>query len=62
MFKSSFKEGRTSTINVEDVDEETMKHLIKWMYANNLEENSPIEKLFAVADKYNIELLKVCFR
>lgn len=61
MFMSKFKEGLKSEIKVKDVEEETMKHLIKWFYTNKLEANCPTEKLFIVADKYDIKLLKVCY-
>lgn len=59
MFMSKFKEGLTSTIEIKDIDEKTMEHLVKWLYTKQLDESSPIDNLFVAADKYDIKILKV---
>lgn len=59
MFLSDFEEASTNKVEIKDVDENTMNHLIKWTYTGQAEDNADIEKLFIVADKYDFKILKV---
>jgi hypothetical protein len=57
-----FLEGQSKTIKIEDVSASVMQVFIKWMYTEELEvdgDGELVEKLYAAADKYLVEDLKV---
>jgi hypothetical protein len=59
-----FLEGQSKTIKIEDVSASVMQVFIKWMYTEELKldgdgDGELVEELYAAADKYLIEDLKV---
>ena len=59
--KDKFKEGRTKTVQVEDIQPVVFKEMLRYLYtgkAPKLDEDAMTEPLFLAADKYQIEALK----
>ena len=60
--KHHFKEGCSSTVEIDDIDSQVFRQLLRYMYtgtAPQLEEDSMTEPLFLAADKYQVEGLKL---
>jgi speckle-type POZ protein len=56
-----FKEGRTKTVKVEDIEPAVFKEMLRYLYTGRaplLNEDDMTEPLFLAADKYQIEALK----
>ncbi len=62
MFDSGMKELHTGKVQIDDVDPDTFRCFLEFLYTGMLESSSVIsEKLFAVADKYGVEtLINLC--
>jgi speckle-type POZ protein len=61
--KNKFKEGRTRTVKVTDIEPAVFKEMLRYLYtgrAPKLDEDEMTEPLFLAADKYLIEALKNC--
>jgi speckle-type POZ protein len=61
--EDNFKEGRTKTVQVEDIEPFVFKEMLRYLYtgkAPKLDEDDMTESLFLAADKYQIEALKNC--
>jgi speckle-type POZ protein len=59
--KDNFKEGRTKTVKIDDIDPSVFKEVLRYLYtgkAPKLNEDAMTEPLFLAADKYQIEALK----
>jgi hypothetical protein len=59
MFKETYIEGQTKAVKIDGVDDRVMEELIKWLYLGEKDLNEICEKLFVVADRYQIMELKV---
>ena len=58
MFDSGMKELQTGKVQIDDVDPDTFRCFLEFLYTGMLEASSIIsEKLFKVADKYGVETL-----
>ena len=59
MFASGMKEAETGRIRIEDVDPTTFQRFLKFLYTGMLESSAmdEDEKLFTVADKYQVATL-----
>jgi len=58
MFDSGMKELQTGKVQIDDVDPDTFRCFLEFLYTGMLESSSIIsEKLFKVADKYGVETL-----
>jgi speckle-type POZ protein len=60
--KHNFKERCSSTVEIDDIDSQVFRQLLRYMYtgtAPQLEEDSMTEPLFLAADKYQVEGLKL---
>jgi len=61
MFASGMKEAETGQIRIEDVDHETFKHFLKFLYTGMFGPSSMDRELFKIADKYRVEtLMELC--
>jgi len=62
MFASGMKEAETGRVRIiEDVDPNTFQRFLKFLYTGMLEPSAMDEKLFTVADKYQVTtLMKLC--
>lgn len=60
MFSSDTKEMQNSTVDITDLDSETVNRMLKFIYSDAIDEMNEdlIEKLYAAADKYEILCLK----
>ena len=59
--KDKFKEGRTKTVKIDDIDPAIFKEVLRYLYtgrAPKLDEDEMTEPLFLAADKYQIKGLK----
>jgi hypothetical protein len=60
MFTSGMKEQATGVVEIKDTDAETMKALVEYLHKESVDNLSEVAfELFKVADKYDIEGLKV---
>jgi len=59
MLKSGMEEARTGRVLISDVDDETFTHFLRFMYEGEKGswDRSMKEKLFALADRYEVETL-----
>ena len=65
MFQTKMEETFTDKVHVEDIEYDVMQALLKYIYSANIDENIEgthqplfVVKLFAAADKYQIEYLR----
>jgi speckle-type POZ protein len=59
--KDNFKEGRTKTVKIDDIDPAVFREVLRYLYTGKspkLDEDDMTEPLFLAADKYQIEALK----
>ena len=60
MFTIDLKEQKTSEVKIYDLDPETIKEMLKYIYSDEINESSgKIEDLFYAADKYDVVGLKM---
>jgi len=61
MFEHSLKESETGLVNVEEIDVDTVKHMLQFMYTGNVPELSVdvAMGLLAAGDRYALDDLKV---
>ena len=62
MFASGMKEAENGHVRIEDVDPPSFERFLKFLYTGLMDESLAMdEKLFAVADKYQVEtLMELC--
>ena len=61
MFSSGMKEAETGQVCIEDVDPDTFKQFLKFLYTGMFEPSSMDSDLFEVADRYQVEtLMELC--
>jgi hypothetical protein len=60
MFSHSMLEDQNSTIEITDLQPETIRSLLEYIYTSNIEEinEDNVIEIFKAADKYGLEFLK----
>jgi len=57
MFSARMEEARTGQVCINDVDPDSFRHFLQFLYTGNLVAIADKAKIFAVADKYQVETL-----
>jgi len=57
MFASGMEETRTGLVRIDDVDPDSFRHFLQFLYTGTLVPNGDKAKIFAAADKYQVETL-----
>lgn len=61
MFQMHSRDLEFNSIKYNDIDAGTMKELLRFIYRDEVNENTDFLKLLYVADKYNLQdLIKIC--
>lgn len=61
MFNSGMKESLTGSVRIEDIDPDIFCDFLRFLYTGMLEPSAINKKLFAVADRYQVEaLMNLC--
>ena len=62
MFASGMKEARTGQVRIDDVDPDSFRHFMQFLYiTSTLVVSTDKAKIFTVADKYQVEtLMELC--
>lgn len=62
LLSAHFKESQSGEILIEDFEPATIESFIRWLYLGEIDNEDLVDDLFALADKYLINELKVsCF-
>jgi hypothetical protein len=59
MFSHIYNEGKERVVIIEDISADAMEAFICWMYTGQLVNEFIVEDLYAAADKYFVDELKV---
>jgi len=55
------KEARTGQVRIDDVDPDSFRHFMQFLYTSALVVSADKAKIFAVADRYQVEtLMELC--
>ena len=54
MFESNLEEARLGVVEIKDIKEKTMEHLLEFIYTNRLADGASLPELLYAADKYNV--------
>jgi speckle-type POZ protein len=62
MFEHGMAEARSDRVNIEDIDPEVLREMLRFMYTGSAPSlDRMADELLAAADKYQLERLKVLY-
>ena len=61
MFASGMEEARTGQVRIDDVDPDSFRYFLQFLYTGTLVPSADKAKIFAISDKYQVEtLMQLC--